>query len=72
MTPNEQAFIDAAIEWDCARHRYHLAGTALLKVAEIDKPVAAEILNDAARAADKASVVFHQAKKRVTDPHLPK
>lgn len=70
MTPDERSFIDAAVTKACATNCYHGAARGALSVAEVDKSVAVQIRNDAARVMNTAAIEFDKAYKRVTDPFL--
>ena len=77
MTDNEQSFIDAAIEWDCATHRYNVAAQAASRgftrghLMGVDDYVAlCKARENVARVMNSASIEFDKAKKRVTDPFV--
>lgn len=70
MTPDEQSFIDAAIKRDIATHRWHQAALAIRYAAEIDKPTALKIRQEASEAQIAAQTELDKAQKRVTDPFV--
>lgn len=79
MTPDEQSFIDSAIQYDIAMYHYGLAAQAVSKgftrghlMGANDYVALCKARGNVARVMNSASIEFDKARKLVTDPHLPK